>query len=144
VAVRSQGLPTLLTVGRPARQSHAQRPRTDRQCWAKLRAVLAERPATHPADDDSLWAARATIALTVADVDAFIDHLSARLPEDTQPVSGSSLAIAWSLVRICRAFTRNWADAASATPSRVAEFNRDVELLRTILGEQRAQAASQA
>jgi hypothetical protein len=99
-------------------------------------------PATHPADDDSLWVARAAIALTVADVDAFTDHLSARLPEEGQPPPGSSLAIAWSLVRICRAFTRNWADAACATPSRVAEFNRDVELLRTILGEQGAQPAS--
>jgi hypothetical protein len=112
-------------------------PRTDQECWVRLRAFIATRPRLDqivpPTDPVALWAARRWMTHTVCAVTEFANTLNQRVAREEPPASGSARAVALSVVRLCWAFTRNWADAARATRSRVIEYNRDVDLLRSAL-----------
>jgi hypothetical protein len=69
-------------------------------------------------------------------VNEFADALDAAVESADSvgpPTPGSARAVGLSVVRMCRAFTRNWVEVPGVTPARVVEFNRDVELLRTVL-----------
>lgn len=90
-----------------------------------------------PVDVATLPEARELIASTTATVDTFATELEAAFALGPLPEPGScrALTAGVSLAKLCRTFARNWAAPPGTTPARVAEYNRDVALLRAVLDE---------
>jgi hypothetical protein len=115
----------------------------ERELWARLTACLAEAPVVtrldEPAEPAATQAAQARIARTARDVNAFADRLCLVFTLDGAAPAGSTRAIAWAIVNLCRVFTRHWAGVAEVTRSRAIEFNRDVALLGSVLRDARSE-----
>jgi hypothetical protein len=113
---------------------------SDQELWATLLGMIALHPVLRPApgsaDTDTTRTAVRWITLTVRSVNDFADAIHTAVESvgsPGPPSPGSARAVGLSVVRMCRAFTRNWVDVPGVTPARVIEFNRGVVLLRTLL-----------
>jgi hypothetical protein len=93
-----------------------------------------------PTDAAALRAARRLVIHTVRVATDFADTLYQRVSREEPPATGSARAAALSVVALCLAFARNSSDASRATESRIVEYNRDVELLRSALNNLRSSA----
>ncbi|GDY31727.1 hypothetical protein GTS_33600 [Gandjariella thermophila] len=109
----------------------------DREIWRGLAVFVAHHPVlaptVRPIDAETLGLARGWMAHTVRELRAFADALEARASQGDPATPGSAKAVALSVVMMCRAFIRNWADARWSTPAQVLDFNRDVDMLRRML-----------
>jgi anti-sigma regulatory factor (Ser/Thr protein kinase) len=109
----------------------------DRRLWASIRLVLADASSLDPVhfrlDADTRWLANYLIDRAAQGAEALAYTLRTIIGRVANPARGSAQAVGMSVVLTCEAFARCWRHVSSATPARVAEFNRDVELLRMML-----------
>jgi hypothetical protein len=90
-------------------------------------------PAATPTDEHSLHLTRAHVVRTVREVRDFADALHARTAVSDPAAAGSAQAIASSTVQMCHAFVRNWPNGSRLTPTQVAQFNQELELVQAML-----------
>jgi hypothetical protein len=102
----------------------------DRELWERLRAILAGHPGG--AGERSL---AGDAARTVREIAELADTVAAALAATDAPAGpGTARAVGSSLAQLCLAFTRAWSAQPPVTPAQHAEFDRDLTVVRTILG----------
>lgn len=107
----------------------------DRTLWMLLRALVAHRPAAIKAiDAEGRRVTRTEIASTVREVEKFAEKVSALFLVADVPVGlGSARAVATAVVQLCTFLVHGWSHHGALTDRRVAEFNREVEVLEACL-----------
>lgn len=109
----------------------------DSELWVLLCARVAHRPlltaVIEPRDFTTRHAAKAAVASMVCGVYELAEDVSALLPTSPQGGVGSAQQVGASVVRLCRFFAEGWSRDGVVTDGRIAEFNREVELLERCL-----------
>jgi hypothetical protein len=90
-------------------------------------------PAATPTDEHTLHLARAHIVHTVHEMRNFADTLHTWAHTNGPAADGSPRTMASSAAQMCQVFARNWPHGSRLTPTQVAQFNRELDLVQTML-----------